>query len=117
MHRQLFEYCQELNILFLSSPFDEESADLLEDLGVAAFKIPSGEITNIPYLAHLAKKGKPMIVSTGMANLGETEQAVASIRESGNPPMALLHCVSNYPASPSNVNLKAMGTMAQAFNL
>jgi len=117
MHRDLKVYCSERDILFMSSPFDEESADLLTMLDVAVFKIPSGEITNIPFLRHVAKKGKPMIVSTGMAYLSEVESAVKAIQESGNPQYALLHCVSNYPADPSDVNLRAMGTMTAAFGV
>lgn len=116
-HRALIAHCQEKHMLFLSTPFDEMSADLLETLGVPAFKTPSGEITNLPYLAHLAHKGKPMIVSTGMAFLGEVETAVRTIEEAGNHKFALLQCVSNYPANPADINLRAMQTMWQAFNV
>jgi sialic acid synthase SpsE len=101
----------------MSTPFDEESADFLADLGMAVFKIPSGEITNLPFLAHLARKDKPMIMSTGMAYLGEVEAAVRTIEESGNRKFVLLHCVSNYPADPAEVNLRAMRTMASAFGV
>ena len=114
-HRQLQEYCSELGILFMSSPFDEQSADLLADLDVPVFKIPSGEITNLPYLAHIAKKGRPMIVSTGMADLGEVESAVRTIRDCGNQSYVLLHCVSNYPSKAEDTNLRAMGTLSTAF--
>lgn len=114
---QLMAHCEERNILFLSSPFDEESADLLAELGVAAFKVPSGEITNLPFLIHLARYGKPMIMSTGMAYLGEVETAVHTIQQADNQELVLLHCVSNYPAEPADVNLRAMLTMARAFNL
>lgn len=113
--RELAEYCDRKGILFLSTPFDELSADFLETLGMAAYKVPSGEVTNLPYLEHIARKGKPMIVSTGMADLGEVEQAVASIEGAGNAEFALLHCVSNYPADPADVNLRAMDTMREAF--
>ena len=115
MHRDLKTYCGDRGILFMSSPFDEESADLLAELDVAVFKIPSGEITNIPLLHHVALKGKPMIVSTGMAYLSEVEAAVRAIQEAGNQQYVLLHCVSNYPADPADVNLRAMGTMSVAF--
>ena len=115
MHRDLKAYCGERGILFMSSPFDEESADLLAALDVAVFKIPSGEITNFPLLQHVARKGKPMIVSTGMAYLSEVEAAVRAIQEAGNQQYVLLHCVSNYPADPADVNLRAMGTMSAAF--
>ena len=117
MHRDLMEYCKERGVLFMSSPFDEESADLLEELGVAVYKVPSGEITNLPYLTHVAAKGKPMVVSTGMSRLNEVEQAVQTIREAGNPGMVLLQCVSNYPADPRDAHLTAMGTMAEAFGV
>ncbi|MBT3376675.1 MAG: N-acetylneuraminate synthase [Lentisphaerae bacterium] len=114
-HVELAAYCWERGIVFLSSPFDEESADLLEALDVPAFKIPSGEITNLPYLAHIARKGKPMIVSTGMSDLGEVGDAVSTIEQAGAPDLVLLHCVSSYPARPADINLLAMGVMARAF--
>ena len=116
-HRALIAHCRDKNILFLSTPFDETSADLLEQLGVPAFKTPSGEITNLPYLGYLARKNKPMIVSTGMAFLGEVEMAVRTIEATDNHVFALLHCVSNYPANPADTNLRAMQTMTHAFNV
>ena len=115
--RELYAYCQQQGILFMSTPFDEESADFLADLGVAVFKIASGELTNLPFLAHVARKGKPMIVSTGMARLGEVETAVNAIEKVGNRDFVLLHCVSNYPAEPADINLRAMQTMATAFGV
>lgn len=114
---ELRDYCRQKGILFLSTPFDEESADVLEDVGVTAFKIPSGEITNLPFLAHVAKKGRPMILSTGMATLGEVETALRAVESAGNREVILLHCVSNYPANPADVNLRAISTMIQAFHL
>lgn len=116
-HGALLCRCRERGILFLSSPFDEASVDFLDELGVPAFKIPSGEITNHPFLAHVARKGKLMILSTGMSTLGEVEAAVETIRLAGNPPLVLLQCVSNYPAAPGDVNLRAMRTMALAFGV
>lgn len=116
-HARLLERCNDRGIIFLSTPFDEQSADLLHELGVAAFKTPSGELTNLPYLEHVARFGLPMIVSTGMASLGEVEDAVAAIASNGSPPLALLHCVSNYPAAPEDVNLRAMETLARAFGV
>lgn len=113
---ELRDYCRQKGILFLSTPFDEESADVLEDVGVTAFKIPSGEITNLPFLAHVAKKGRPMILSTGMATLGEVETALRAVESAGNREVILLHCVSNYPADPADVNLRAIPTMIQAFH-
>ena len=115
MHRDLVAYCRDRQILFMSSPFDLESAELLAELDVPAFKIPSGEITNFPLLQHVAHQGKPLIVSTGMAYLSEVEAAVRVIQKAGNWQYVLLHCVSNYPAEPADVNLKAMDTMNAAF--
>lgn len=101
----------------MSSPFDEGSVDFLETLKVPAYKVPSGELTNIPFLVYIARKGKPMIISTGMATLEEVRQAVKIIRASGDPPLVLLHCVSLYPAPPSLANLRAMDSMARSFNV
>ena len=83
-------------MVFLSTPFDEEAADLLEEVGVEGYKVSSGDLTNLPLLAHMAAKGKPMIISTGMANMAETEEAVTTIQNNGNPPLAILHCVSEF---------------------
>jgi N-acetylneuraminate synthase/N,N'-diacetyllegionaminate synthase len=110
-------YCRERGIVFISTPFDHESADFLDELGVPAFKIPSGETTNLPFIDHIARKGKPVILSTGMSYLSEVERAVRTVRDAGNDQLVVLHCVSNYPTAPSEVNLKAMHTMAQAFDV
>ncbi len=114
---ELFTYAQKKDIVFLSSPFDKESVDLLDGLGVSAFKIPSGEITNYPLLKHVAGKKKPIILSTGMSTLGEIEEALNVIRGEGAEEIILLHCVSCYPAKIEDINLKAMETMRCAFNL
>jgi len=116
-HAELLAYSKKRKIIFLSSPFDEKSADLLEKLGVTLFKIPSGEITNIPFLRHVANKMKPIILSTGMANLGEIEEALDVIYASGNRRVELLHCVTEYPAPYREINLRAMITMKNAFNI
>ena len=116
-HRELLAYSRQHGILFMSTPFGEDSADLLDELGIAVFKIPSGEITNLPFLAHVARKEKPMIISTGMATLGEVETAMGVVRDAGARDLVLLHCVSNYPARPSDVNLRAMETMAAVFEV
>ena len=116
-HLELMGYCSAKGILFMSTPFDEESADFLDEIGVAVFKMPSGEITNLPFLTHVAGKGKPMIVSTGMADLNEVETAVRCIEAAGNVDIVLLHCVSDYPAQPADVNLHAMKTIQSAFNV
>jgi N-acetylneuraminate synthase len=116
-YRRIADYCNEKGIVFLSSPFDEDSADLLEALDIAAFKIPSGELINIPFLQHVARKRRPMIVSTGMATLGEVRGAVAAIAAAGCERLALLHCVSAYPAEPRDANLRAMATLRREFDV
>ena len=115
--RELAAYCRAKGILFLSTPFDEESADFLLELGVPAFKMGSGELTNLPLLEHVARKGLPMIVSTGMADLSDVAAAVHALRHAGNSQIILLHCVSAYPADPATVNLRAMRTLTREFNL
>ena len=116
-HRALAARCSERGLIFLSSPFDEDSVDLLLSLNVPVFKVPSGELTNLPFLRHLASKGRPLIISTGMATLHEVEVAVDTVRAAGCRSLSLLQCVSNYPADPAATNLRAMGTMAAAFGV
>ncbi len=111
--RTLKQHCDRKGVLFLSTPFDAESADFLEGLRVPAFKIPSGEITNHPFLAHLARKGLPLVVSTGMSTLVEVEAAFHTMKKSGATEAAFLHCVSSYPAPPEDVNLRAMRTLKE----
>lgn len=117
VHRELIAHCGSRGIQFLSTPFDFESADLLETLGVPAFKIPSGEITNWPFLEHIASKKRPIIISTGMSDLAEVEQAVTVLRSSGCSELVILHCTSSYPAPPESVNLRAMRAMADVFHV
>jgi N-acetylneuraminate synthase/N,N'-diacetyllegionaminate synthase len=114
---ELAAHAAERGLVFLSTPFDESSAELLEGLGVPAFKVPSGEVTNHPFLRTLASKGKPMLMSTGMCTLDEVAHAVAVIRESGDPPLALFHCVTSYPAAPADSNLRAIGALRAAFRV
>ena len=114
-HRDLFNYCKKRGIIFLSTPFDEESADFLESLGITAYKLPSGEITNFRLLRSVARKQKPIILSTGMCTLSDVESALSIIESQGNTQVALLHTVSSYPADPQDVNLKAIDTLAAAF--
>jgi N,N'-diacetyllegionaminate synthase len=116
-HKRLIEHCKRIGIQFLSSPFDAESADLLAAMDVALFKIPSGEITNLPFLQHLARKGRPLILSTGMSTLGEVEEAVNVLKAAGALQLTLLHCVTEYPAPYAEVNLRAMQTLKSAFGL
>lgn len=110
----LLAHAQRRGLVFLSTPFDERSADFLEALGLSAFKVSSGDLTNLPMLAHIARKRRPMIVSTGMSDMDEVQAACATIREAGNQQLVLLHCVSNYPADPQDANLTAMRTIAAA---
>lgn len=116
-HQELIQHCRKRKILFLSTPFDEESMDLLDKLGILIFKIPSGEITNIAFLKYIAHKGKPMILSTGMSTLLEVQQAVRSIFSTGNKQLTLLHCVTDYPAPFAQLNLKAIATLQKTFRL
>lgn len=116
-HVLLKKYCEGKGIAFISTPFDFESVDLLEKLDIPLYKISSGDLTNTPFLKHIAKLNKPMIVSTGMSNLGEVEVAIKAIKEAGNDKISLLHCTSNYPTDYEDVNLNAMITLKNAFNL
>jgi N,N'-diacetyllegionaminate synthase len=116
-HIDLMAHCQKCGIPFFSTAFDEGSVDLLAELGVDCYKIPSGEINNLPLLAHVASKKYPVILSTGMSYLGEVETAVQCLREYGDGEIAIMHCVSNYPTRPADLNLRAMVTMASAFGL
>ena len=117
------EYCDKKGIIFLSTPFDYESVDFLKDL-VPLYKIGSGEITNLPFLEYIAQKDKSIILSTGMANLSEIEEAVNVILSNQNcpennafPPLTILHCTTNYPTPYEEVNLNAMLTLKEAFKL
>jgi len=114
--RELAQYCARKNILFLSTPFDEASARLLDELDMRFFKVPSGELTNLPFIEYLCAFKKPLIVSTGMADIAEV-QAAADIITNAGVPFALLHCVSAYPADASATNLRAMETLSRQFNV
>ena len=112
--RELKATAERLGLVFLSSPFDAPSARLLERLGVAAFKLGSGELTNHPFLAELARMGRPLLLSTGMATLDEVEDAAAVVSRHGAPPVVWLHCVSSYPAPHEQANLRAIETLRLA---
>ncbi len=118
-HHELIAYCKTKNILFLSTPFDHESIELLNNLGTEIFKIPSGEITNLPYLRHVGKLAKLAILSTGMANLGEIENALDILVAAGLPKekITVLHATTEYPCPVEDVNLKSMQTIAKAFGV
>jgi N,N'-diacetyllegionaminate synthase len=113
----LRDHAHERDLVFLSSPFDDASAELLQGLDVPAFKVASGELTNLPFLERLAGRGRPLLVSTGMAEMVEVADAVDAIALAGDPPIALFHCVSSYPARPSDANLRAIETMRRAFGV
>jgi N-acetylneuraminate synthase len=112
------EYCDGKNAPFLCAAFDFDSVDLLVDeLKVETIKIPSGEVTNIPFLRYIGSKNKSVILSTGASTLDEVALAVKALKDSGCPELALLHCVSSYPAPYDQVNLKTMLTMKETFNI
>ncbi len=114
---ELSRYCDKKNIMFLSTPFDLQSVSLLESLDVPAFKIGSGDITNIPLILLAARKRKTIILSTGMATLSEIERAVSAVYSTGNRKVVLLHCTSSYPAEYKDVNLRAITIMQKLFFL
>ena len=114
-HYELLAHCKEKEIKFLSTAFDEESFDFLVNLGIDVVKVASGDLTNIPLLKHMASAKLPMIVSTGMATLGEIEEAIEAIESSGNNQILLLHCISWYPAAIETTNLNYMKTLKKAF--
>lgn len=113
----LKDYCKRSGIGFLSTPFDLESIDFLDQLGIPLWKIPSGEITNLPYLIRIAKTHKPIIMSTGMCNIEEIEAALNILENYGAGEIALLHCTTEYPAPYQDVNLNAMVTLKERFHL
>ena len=116
---ELMSRAEEKNIRFLSTGFDEESIDFLNELGCDFFKVPSGELTNKPYLEYIAQKGKPMILSTGMATLNDIENALTTLKNCGvsDQNISVLHCTTQYPTPMEEVNLKAMLAIRDAFDL
>lgn len=118
-HQTLVDYCRSKSIEFMSTPFDLQSVQLLAELGVQRFKVPSGEITNYPYLQMIGGFNKQVILSTGMADLGEVEAALKVLVDAGTErhKITILHATTDYPTQMADVNLKAMQTMAQAFRL
>lgn len=116
-HRELMAHCRARGIEFLSTPFDHESIALLESLGINRYKIPSGEVDNLPYLRRIAALKRPVILSTGMCWLADVKAAVEALTRAGQDPqsLTLLHCNSGYPTPDADVNLRAMQTLAAAF--
>jgi N,N'-diacetyllegionaminate synthase len=117
MHHELIAYCKTRSIGFLSTAFDIESVDLLSSLGQECFKVPSGEITNLPYLRHIGRLGKMIILSTGMSTLGDVEAAIDVLEHAGTPrtKLTVLHCTTEYPTPMAEVNLLAMQSIHRAF--
>lgn len=117
MHLELINYCKEREIACLSTPFDFDSIELLEELGMELYKIPSGEITNLPYLRKIGATGKKVILSTGMSTLQEIRDAVAVLNTSGCPEISVLHCNTQYPTPMNDVNLNVIGRLREELGL
>lgn len=118
MHEEIFGYAKKRGIIAFSTPSHPNDVELLERIGVAAYKIGSDDLTNLPFLRYVARKGRPMIVSTGMGTLAEVEEAIEAVRGEGNDDIIVLQCVSNYPiADLTTVNLRAMQTIERAFDV
>lgn len=118
-YKPLKDYCDEVGISFLSTPFDLESIDVLEELDMDYYKIPSGEITNLPYLRKIARMGRPVILSTGMCGLADIENALEVLEKAGlsRDKVSILHCNTEYPTPFEDVNLRAMLTMRDCFGV
>ena len=116
-HKPLFNYAKKIGITIFSSPFDNTAVDLLEDLNVPAYKIASFELVDLPLVKYVAQTGKPMILSTGMADAQEIQEAIEVARESGCKDLAILHCVSSYPAPAEDYNLRTLVDMQKVFGL
>jgi len=114
---RLKEEAEKLDMVFFSTPFDETAVDFLHEMGVPAFKVASFELVDIPLIRYMAQKGRPVILSTGMATLREIAEAVGTIRDSGNKEMILLKCVSAYPADPEDMNLRTIPHLSETFGL
>lgn len=115
--KKIFSYARKKNIFIFSTPFDFESADFLEKLGVHAYKIASADLVNLPLIEHVAKKNKPMLISTGMSKISEIDEAIETIRSTGNKNLAVLHCNSSYPSTHAEINLKFMNNLKSLYQI
>jgi sialic acid synthase SpsE len=116
-HKELQSVARSQDVLFLSTPFDKDSADLLDELGVPCFKIASSDLTNIPLIEYIAEKNKPIILSTGYATLSEVAKTVETIEATGNEDLMLLHCISSYPTPVEKMNLRAIESLQDIFDV
>lgn len=116
-HKEISDYCKRTGITYFSTPYDKEAVDLLDEIDVPAFKIGSGDINFISLMKHIAEKGKPVILGTGASTLGEIDEAIKAIRSTGNEDIILLQCITNYPSSIEQANIRAMVTLRNAFKV
>ncbi len=116
-HRELQDYCKEIGIEYLSTPFDDDSIDFLSELDLSLFKIPSGEITNLPYLEKIGALKKPVMISTGMSTISEIQDAIDVLNTNGSGPITILHCNTQYPTPMCDANLLAMNNLKDVFSL
>jgi len=114
-HIELFRFCEEIGIQFISTPYDVDSARFLNEIGVPFFKTASADLIDLPLQKYIASLNKPTLIATGMASLGEIEEVVNIYRQAKNLDIALLHCVSNYPCKDSSLNLRVINTLQNAF--
>lgn len=116
-HKEFFDYCKKIGIAASSSPYDYEAVDLMEKLGVDFYKIGSGDITWLEMIEYIAKKGKPVILAAGAATLAEIDEAVATIKATGNKDFALMQCITNYPSKIESANINVLHTFRNAFDV
>ena len=117
IQKKIFAYARKRNLFIFSTPFDFESVDFLEKLGVGAYKIASADLVNLPLIEYVAKKNKSIIISTGMSKISEIDDAVETVRSAGNKNLALLHCNSSYPSTHAEINLKFMNNLKSLYQI